>query len=126
MKSCIPYNHKIFISELFIFIFSYIHIFTTCMLLLFFYFFVCNCFFPRHINAHIYAWQPLKNSNLLLYLSFHLASLHRYFDSPYFLHVHLDSTHSHGDFPHPHSQLIFCILTIILHISHIPFPNSPF
>ena len=55
----------------------------------------------------------------LLYLIFHLDSLHRNHDSPYFLHFHADSLHTH-------SNPILRISTLIYRISLILFSNSPF
>ena len=74
----------------------------------------------------IYQFHCYSMSLLLLYLSFHLDSLHCHPDSPYFSHFNLESTHSQADSPHPHSHFIPCIPILILHISLIAFRNSSF
>ena len=60
----------------------------------------------------------------LLYLSFHLDSLHHHPDSPYFLHFHHDSSHSYTDSLHLHLHAILWIPTLILCTSLISFQFS--
>ena len=44
----------------------------------------------------------------------------------HFSYFHPDSSHSHVDSPHPHSHLIPLFPTLIVLMSLILFPNSPF